>query len=182
MSDLIHGDLNPKNILVFEANGHILPKLADFGFSFQDTKAAIKLPLTKDWNAPEVNKAYPDFTFEQAVKADIFSLGLIFAWLLSTVINGPLFDQSPSKNESEAQAKRTREAKISFAWSEQTKRIRIYGPEVLVKSDMFQSIGSCLGQLALERFTRFFMLALALDHKERSSNCSELLNALGQPR
>ena len=79
---IFHRDLKPSNVVISCPDGTLQPrmKLANFGYS-RVSKTALplwKLVGTKGWMAPEVY--YLDsFTFSM----DIFSLGLIFSYVLS---------------------------------------------------------------------------------------------------
>ena len=79
---IIHGDIKPENILVFEkgSTGHSI-RLADFGYSsFFASK--IKIIATHGWIAPEWH--HRNFTTDVAgaKKMDIYSFGLVCRWLL----------------------------------------------------------------------------------------------------
>lgn len=42
----------------------------------------MKLPISRPWNAPEHTRSAREWTFEQAVKTDIFSYGMLCLWVL----------------------------------------------------------------------------------------------------
>ena len=79
---IIHGDIKPGNVLIFEDNSQVTAKVADFGFStcLQSRGELLSIPISEPWNAPE----YSDHLFrpESAKKMDIYSFGLLCAWLL----------------------------------------------------------------------------------------------------
>ncbi|KAF5122584.1 putative serine/threonine-protein kinase roco5 [Metarhizium anisopliae] len=82
--DIVHGDIKPQNVLVFQdSTGSLTTKVADFGFStwYARDDTRIILPRSPPWYAPECDE-YPDFTPAQAVKTDVFSFGLLCAWFL----------------------------------------------------------------------------------------------------
>lgn len=84
LTDIIHGDIKPDNVLIFKANsGSFFAKVADFGFStwFAHNDNHIRLPECPLWNAPEWVE-YPDFTSAQAMKADVFSFGMLCLWFM----------------------------------------------------------------------------------------------------
>ncbi|RWA07046.1 hypothetical protein EKO27_g8067 [Xylaria grammica] len=82
-SQLVHGDLKPANILIFEDQDqdHATAKLADFGLSVEELESqgnGIRLGGTEGWQAPEV----VDGLFlppHQLHKTDNYSFGLV-AW------------------------------------------------------------------------------------------------------
>ncbi|KAK6335995.1 hypothetical protein TWF730_003368 [Orbilia blumenaviensis] len=90
----IHGDLKPENILIFQDEDQkFLAKVTDFGYSsvFAQGNETLEITLARSWpwTAPEVEEN-SRVTFEQGKSADIFSYGLICAWLLC-------YDRLPTK-------------------------------------------------------------------------------------
>ncbi|KAL8923162.1 MAG: hypothetical protein Q9172_003259 [Xanthocarpia lactea] len=84
---VIHGDIKPENILVFEReHGKCYAKLCDFGFASlfanQEEDLKIDLPLSRPWNAPELDKQRSGLSILEAKRADIYSVGIVCAWLL----------------------------------------------------------------------------------------------------
>lgn len=79
---IIHGDIKPGNVLIFEDDSRVTAKVADFGFAtcLQSGKELLSMPISEPWNAPE----YSDHLFqpESARKMDIYSFALLCAWLL----------------------------------------------------------------------------------------------------
>ena len=87
---IIHGDLNPGNVLVFKEDEEYVAKIADFGYStlFQDETACISIPYKEGWNAPEHidsehRDGYRSRNYEPlaAKRIDIYSYGLLCLWL-----------------------------------------------------------------------------------------------------
>ena len=82
MLGLIHGDVNPRNILVFDDNGKFLPKLCDFGYAaLMAGSDAMRLATTWPWYAPEAEYTW-SFNFTSAQKTDIYSFGVVCMWIL----------------------------------------------------------------------------------------------------
>ncbi|KAF5610581.1 serine threonine kinase [Fusarium tjaetaba] len=84
--EIIHGDIKPHNILVFnDTNGGLVAKVTDFGFATLQVTAStdgrIELPISNPWNAPEVCLE-EDYSLHQARLTDIYSFGLLCLWLL----------------------------------------------------------------------------------------------------
>lgn len=78
---IVHGDIKPKNVLVFEENNKPTVKLADFGFSAFASSKNLTLGGTVPWMAPEV-QSQRSHTLSQAKKTDMFSFGLLVLWIL----------------------------------------------------------------------------------------------------
>lgn len=80
---IIHGDIKPMNVLVFEhePNSYVA-RVADFGYStrFCGEFDLIKMPKSRPWNAPEHHRR--EFHASKAKKMDIYSFGVVCLWLL----------------------------------------------------------------------------------------------------
>jgi serine/threonine protein kinase len=80
---MIHGDIKPHNVLVDvdPSDGTLTPKLTDFGFSCYgcSEETIVYPPQTPGWCAPEWHPR--GFTIKKAKKLDIFSYGLLCAWI-----------------------------------------------------------------------------------------------------
>lgn len=75
---LIHGDIKPQNILVFENQPDIYAaKLADFGaiIHIGREKTLVKMPKSSPWNAPEHHDRW--FQLPEAMKMDVYSFGML---------------------------------------------------------------------------------------------------------
>ena len=79
---IIHGDIKPQNVLIFEENFRFVARVADFGFAtcFEPHNSLIIIPGKGPWDAPEYH-ARP-FRPEQAKQMDVYSFGLLCYWLI----------------------------------------------------------------------------------------------------
>lgn len=82
-ADIVHGDIKPKNILVFQRdNGDYLAKVTDFGCSCfgLHEEDIVTLSRTRGWEAPEYRRGR--FTVVEAKKYDIYIYGKLCFWVL----------------------------------------------------------------------------------------------------
>ncbi|KAM0259856.1 hypothetical protein ACHAQJ_003100 [Trichoderma viride] len=86
---IIHGDIKPENVLVFaeEADNKVKIRVTDFGYSTihanNSAEAQIRLPFSAPWNAPEtVSDRDRLFSVHDAKLTDIYSFGMLCAWVL----------------------------------------------------------------------------------------------------
>ncbi|KAI3334721.1 hypothetical protein F4824DRAFT_177811 [Ustulina deusta] len=77
---IVHGDIKPANVLVFD-DEKPTPKLADFGFAAFASSKHIRIVGTEIWRAPEITSRLTH-TLEQAKLADAFSFGLLCLWVV----------------------------------------------------------------------------------------------------
>ena len=79
---IIHGDIKPANVLIFEESSRIVARMADFGFAtcFQGDNDLISIPISEPWNAPEHHTRH--FRPEQAKRMDVFSFAMLCVWFL----------------------------------------------------------------------------------------------------
>lgn len=82
--DIVHGDIKPQNILIFEKSiGVYRANVIDFGYStqFATEDDFILLPKSWPWYAPEHSK-FDRFKPHQARRMDVFSLGMLWLWVM----------------------------------------------------------------------------------------------------
>jgi serine/threonine protein kinase len=78
---IIHGDLKPRNILVFKDSDGYVAKVADFGYSTVVANDGwIDMPYSKYWSAPEQH--HRGFRLTDAMKMDAYSFGMLCLWLM----------------------------------------------------------------------------------------------------
>ncbi|ERF73239.1 hypothetical protein EPUS_08790 [Endocarpon pusillum Z07020] len=76
---ILHGDLKPKNILIFRHEGCIVAKLADFGLSLDQAESDLAIAYlggTPGWQAPEVEVG-SKLSSHGLLQADNYSFGLL---------------------------------------------------------------------------------------------------------
>ena len=80
---LIHGDVKPENILLFQGvrEKKFTAKIADFGFSGSEVSGDVTRGFTRIWNDPHSTKT--------TSSNDIYSFGLICAYLVHDGVQGP---------------------------------------------------------------------------------------------
>jgi serine/threonine protein kinase len=83
ITDIIHGDIKPQNILIFKdgPDGYVA-RVADFGFStwFRGDNDFILMPRSRPWYAPEYHGR--GFSPDDAKRMDVYSFGMLCLWLL----------------------------------------------------------------------------------------------------
>ena len=79
---IVHGDIKPGNVLIFEDDSRFIAKVADFGFAtcLHGDEDLLSIPISEPWTAPE----HSDHLFrpESAKKMDVYSFALLCTWLL----------------------------------------------------------------------------------------------------
>ena len=83
---IIHGDIKPQNVLVFDKDTTgLTAKVADFGYStrWAVPNDLIQMPRSQPWAAPEWH--HRGFTPAQAMLMDTYSFGMLVLWLMSRV-------------------------------------------------------------------------------------------------
>jgi serine/threonine protein kinase len=74
--DIVHGDLNPRNVLISRENGAFVPKISDFESSCicASEEDFVSLPKTLPWDAPEWKDRW--VTCKDAKGVDVYAFGL----------------------------------------------------------------------------------------------------------
>lgn len=98
ISDIIHGDIKPSNVLMWERGGGYTAKVADFGFStwFRHDNDRILMPISAPWTAPE-NQGQA-FSFSEAKRLDVYSFSMLCFWFLFSV---PVPPETATRDRSE---------------------------------------------------------------------------------
>jgi len=98
---VVHGDVKPGNILIFNATGDrgpFMAKLTDFGHSVCRFEGRQSLPAwTPSWSAPEADPNFPTvapMSFDDMAATDIYSYGLV---LVSITIGTSIFSDKFSE-------------------------------------------------------------------------------------
>ena len=80
--EIIHGDLSPDNVLLFQGTSRITAKVADFGFatSLRGDDDLVHMPRKEPWLAPEHHDRY--FSPKAAKAIDVYAFGMLCFWLL----------------------------------------------------------------------------------------------------
>ncbi|KAL4781962.1 hypothetical protein BJX76DRAFT_359394 [Aspergillus varians] len=86
LAGILHGDIKPRNILVFtNENRGFIAKIADFGSSIplhQSTFPRNACPGTRIFYAPELLDSLEGYSRDGLLKAEVYTLGFVFAFLL----------------------------------------------------------------------------------------------------
>ena len=156
--------------------------MADFGFSLPETITSIKLPISHGWHAPEVTNSYPDFTFTGAVKADIFSLGLILLWLTKAVTRNAFLGKASSQTQTHAAGTDKSHNDEDLDWFGVAQQVQIHGIDAPPLRAILQSLKLLTSEDYVQKIEKFLALALRHDYNVRIGSCSDLLQVLGRSK
>ena len=181
MIDIIHGDIKPKNVLIFEDNpGLYTARVADFGFStrFRGDRDLISMPKSIPWNAPEHH--HRSFEPSAAKKMDVYSFGMLCVWLVFGATSSATILLPPQTLRDKGQF-------ISFEELSQEQNLLQYW-----KSDRNNKLSMWATWLVAEyghltnemndNLAQFFNLTLAFEPEKRSTDFEHLLCLLSSTR
>lgn len=155
MVEIIHGDIKPHNVLIFDGEqGQHVAKVTDFGFStIFNRDGLIMMPMSQPWNPPEHH--HRGFTSIDAMKMDVYSFGLVCLWLL-------FFNSDKRDHKDFFTALEDQSNLQCFAYSLVTAEFE--HPDILLEERT--------------RLLEFFESALAKDPRQRSSSFQLLMQVL----
>jgi serine/threonine protein kinase len=163
--DIVHGDIKPDNVLIFQnAGGIIYAKVADFGYIalFVEDDEILKIPMTQPWVDPNWDPL--GHTFEEAVNMDIFSLGLVCLYIVFTSELECLISTSSTISKSDAIRN------LLFQWKNEDSIHWNVDRLLESSSDIDPSDRSLL--------RKFFDQTLSRSQKKRANKVAELLKLL----
>jgi serine/threonine protein kinase len=158
VSDIIHGDIKPSNVFIFQGRdgGDITARVSDFGYStsLRHTKG-IRLPYTIPWYAPEVHDRF--FTFEAARRTDVYSFGMLCFWFL--------FHDAPN-----------------FPDPQKLVKMRKLRHDMRREAEDLLSRSTNLSDPTRKILAALFKITLPQDSEHRAENFSEILQLFGWQR
>jgi serine/threonine protein kinase len=157
---IIHGDIKPRNILIFEDNEHrFIAKIADFGSSStsESEEDMCQLPRSDPWNAPEYN--HRKISTAAAKKMDTYSFAMLCVWFL--------LDGSHGAGDAESAVKVLRQMK-------ETNNFKDKACELIESSALEDAVADKLAHL--------FRMTLVEDPFERTLGMQDLAELLNPDR
>ncbi|KAJ0108127.1 hypothetical protein J7T55_007246 [Diaporthe amygdali] len=173
--DIIHGDIKPENVLVFEdVPGHYTVRVADFGYStlYGSESHPLKLPISLPWNAPEHDRSAKEWNPAQAKVTDIYSFGLVSFWLM--------FHPWLRRDRPEAQDKRDTSVAVATGTMNvnETALDRLImlkeSGEIRTQSQLLVYSEASLSERYQTALKDFFATSLSLDPGEREASLRSL--------
>jgi serine/threonine protein kinase len=175
-TDIVHGDVKPQNVLVFQDKGEpLVAKVADFGYSCFGAKDDdfVRLPMSRPWNAPEWH--HREFRIYAAKKTDVYSFGMLCLWVL--------FNDELLRYVADADANTT-PGSIDGPWggSYWTSRLEKLKEEDKLTNIADELISKAVHLTAPQRVAleKFFEGTLCRDWKSRESDFEKLIRFLNR--
>ncbi|KAI1127756.1 hypothetical protein F5Y10DRAFT_242046 [Nemania abortiva] len=170
LANIIHGDIKPDNVLVFEdPSGGYAVKVCDFGFSahYKNDQDRIVLARSVPWNAPEHDRLAREWRPSEAARTDIFSVGLLCFWLLFEPILSGSISISASDDLSPFNVCQTAEKTLDGI----KPRVQLYAESLLATN---KDLNSYQRQVLRD----FFRSSLNWDPRARDMSIEILLSSL----
>lgn len=182
---VVHGDIKPRNILVFEdANGDPVVKVSDFGYSTLASEhsdaACIYLPKSCPWHAPETEHKQGPYDLRSAKVADLWCTGLTILWLL---FGRDLLHELRTDGGSSVEVLLNKRS-ISLIWEDCAQVIQDLKNKGELRGLAVQLVHGC-GEVPDNQraaLAECFDLMLAQDPADRGYPLEELSSMLDQPR
>lgn len=156
-TDIVHGDIKPANVLIFEDETGLVAKVIDFGCSCFGSKDndLVLLSRTAQWAAPEIGDAH--MSIRAAKLTDIYSYGMVCAWIFfGQDMPAADFVRLPSNFEHAAE-----------------RLMRIGETEIEESQDTFLMLSTSVHSLR-----EFFKSSFQAAHERRARNVKSLLDQL----
>ncbi|EJP60700.1 serine/threonine protein kinase Japonica Group [Beauveria bassiana ARSEF 2860] len=154
---IVHGNLKPENVLVFQDNARrYSARVIDFGYStkYADEDQPLILPISEPWNAPENNGRVHQWTPRRAVKADLFCFGVLCVWLMF-------------------EPRLCGTAALSQSVEGSTATLRWMKGKLLIYAQQLSKSETALGTNMMTTISEFFGSSLSQDPEKREINCIE---------
>lgn len=177
---IIHGDIKPENVLIFEDGPRLTAKVADFGFStcFQSDDELISIPKSEPWNAPEVDRGGQLFSPSQAKQIDVYSFALLCTWLV--IDTDPSTDSLPCSDTEKSDLSGVQQHQSAMDLFKLSKNDASNRLSRLAKEIVRQS--KVLDDDTKDNLENFISFTLVLDPLLRTTNFEKLLCLLTPER
>ncbi|KAI0858827.1 hypothetical protein F4860DRAFT_287009 [Xylaria cubensis] len=149
-NNIVHGDIKPQNILIYEKDQTLIAKVTDFSYSClgKSEEDIVTMPRSELWQAPEYSRE--GCKIRDAKLMDIYSFGMVCFWLLFPSEFGDLASTREALSEVQAKAE------------------NLASKRTLAESFDSKSLG------------KFFASTLCTDPQARNNDWRELVTFLGQ--